>query len=44
MLALYGSFNFRLYTASELAARSQSADVGGSPMLPELPMSKNKAN
>jgi hypothetical protein len=41
---LYGSFNFRLYTASELGARSQSAEAGGSPRLPELPMSENKTS
>lgn len=29
MRAIYGSFNFRLYTAAELAERSEAADAGG---------------
>jgi hypothetical protein len=44
MQALYGSFNFRLYTASDLAERSHSADAAGSPTFPELPLSANKTN
>ena len=42
--ALYGSFNFRLYTAAELAERSQLADAGGNPAFPEVPISANKTN
>jgi hypothetical protein len=44
MQALYGSFNFRLYTVPDFAKRSQLADAGGSPTFPELPMSANKTN
>src|SRR5262249_7529577 len=39
MRAIYGSFNFRLYTPAEFAHRSRLADVVGSAMLPELPLS-----
>lgn len=42
--ALYGSFNFRLYTTAELGERSQSADAASGPMFPELPISANKTN
>jgi hypothetical protein len=42
--ALYGSFNFRLYTTADLAERSRLADVEGSPRMPELPMSADKTN
>jgi hypothetical protein len=41
--ALYGSFNFRLYTTAEVAERSQLADARGSPMSPGTAMSVNKA-
>jgi hypothetical protein len=44
MQALYGSFNFGLYTAADLAEQSQSADAGGSPRLPELPISADETN
>jgi hypothetical protein len=44
MQALYGSFNFRLYTAADLAERSQLADAAGSLRLPELPLSVDEAN
>ena len=39
MQALYGSFSFRLYTAAELAERSQLAAAEDSPLFPAPPMS-----
>ena len=44
MQALYGSFNFRLYTTADLAERSQLADAGDSLGLPELPLSVDETN
>jgi hypothetical protein len=44
MQALYGSFNFRLYTTADLAERSKLADAGGSLRSPELPLSLDETN